>query len=30
MSDGPYFFTGDSTRAIFRADPERCAIHRDY
>ena len=28
--DGPYFFTSDSTRAAFRADPERYAIHRDY
>lgn len=28
--DGPYFFTGDSTLAIFRASPGRYAIHRDY
>lgn len=28
--DGPYFFTSDSTRAVFRASPERYAIHRDY
>ena len=28
--DGPYFFTCDSTSAVFRTDPERYAIHRDY
>jgi YHS domain-containing protein len=26
--DGPYFFTSDSTRAVFVADPEKFAIHR--
>jgi YHS domain-containing protein len=29
-TDGPYFFTGDSTLAVFRADPRRYAIQRDY
>lgn len=28
--DGPYFFTSDSTLAIFRANPEGYAIRRDY
>jgi len=28
--DGPYFFTSDSTRAVFAADPERYAIRRSY
>jgi YHS domain-containing protein len=28
--DSPYFFASDSTLAVFRADPERYAIHRDY
>ena len=28
--DGPYFFADDSTCAVFRADPERFAIHRNY
>ncbi|MEK7329378.1 MAG: hypothetical protein AAB113_01110 [Candidatus Eisenbacteria bacterium] len=28
--DGPYFFSADSTGAVFRADPERYAVHRDY
>ncbi len=28
--DGPYFFVSDSTRAVFRAAPERYAIRRDY
>ena len=26
--DGPYFFTSDSTRTVFVADPEKYAIHR--
>ena len=26
--DGPYFFAGDSTFEVFRAAPERFAIHR--
>ena len=26
--DSPYFFASDSTYAVFRADPERYAIHR--
>ena len=26
--DGPYFFVSDSTRAVFRAEPERWAIQR--
>jgi YHS domain-containing protein len=26
--DGPYYFAADSTRAAFRANPERYAIHR--
>ncbi|HKQ57856.1 MAG TPA: hypothetical protein VJY35_08295 [Candidatus Eisenbacteria bacterium] len=29
-SDGPYYFTGDSTRLEFSRNPERFAIHRDY
>jgi YHS domain-containing protein len=27
-TDGPYFFCGDSTFAVFRANPTRYAIHR--
>ena len=27
-TDGPYYFTSDSCRAVFVADPERYAIHR--
>jgi len=30
QGDGPYIFTGDSTLAVFRANPQRYAIHRDY
>jgi YHS domain-containing protein len=26
--DGPYFFMSDSTREVFRLDPEHWAIHR--
>jgi YHS domain-containing protein len=29
-TDGPYFFTCDSTRLEFSRSPERWAIHRDY
>jgi YHS domain-containing protein len=29
-SDGPYYFTCDSTRLEFSRNPERFAIHRDY
>lgn len=29
-TDGPYFFTCDSTRLEFSRNPERFAIHRDY
>ena len=28
--DGPYFFLSDSTMAVFRVDPGRYAIRRDY
>ena len=28
--DIPYFFTGDSTRRVFMAAPDRWAIRRDY
>jgi YHS domain-containing protein len=28
--DGPYFFASDSSYRVFRADPEKYAIHRDY
>lgn len=28
--DGPYFFASDSTAGVFKRDPERYAIHRDY
>jgi YHS domain-containing protein len=27
--DGPYFFVSDSTRAVFGAEAERYAIHRE-